>query len=141
MVWTNEFELERIDGSDVHQVEHLAQHREPYPVPEEPRDLLAHPDRSQVNVLTETHRGCDRRIARLFAGDDFDKDDQLRLYRMDNNRPFGVGHIRGESAHRKVGCRAPHEHIGADRRLDIPIAGRFCLGVFDDQLHHGSAGC
>jgi ABC-type branched-subunit amino acid transport system substrate-binding protein len=59
---------------------------------------------------------------------------------MDDDGPFGVGHPRGESGHRKVGCRAPHGHIRADHRLDIPIAGRFRPGVLDDRLHHGSAG-
>ena len=136
----NRVELERIGGADVHEVKHLAQQCEPHPVPQEPRDLLAHPDRSQADVVAEAHRGRDRLLARLFSGDDLNKDDQLRLDRMDDDGSFGVGHARGEPRHRKVGCRAPQEDIGSDHRLDIPVARRLDLGVLDDRLHDRSAG-
>ena len=59
---------------------------------------------------------------------------------MDDDGTLGVGHVRGEPRHREVGRRAPQERLGADHRLDLPVAGRLHLGVLDDRLHHGGAG-
>ena len=101
---------------------------------------LLHANRSQADVVAEAHRRGDRLVARPLSGDDLDEDDQLRLHRMDDDGSLRVGHARGEPRHRKVGCRAPQERIGADRRLDVPVAGRLHLGVLDDRLHHGGAG-
>ena len=97
-------------------------------------------DRSQADIVAEAHRGRDRLLARAFSGDDFGEDDQRRLDRMDDDGPFGMGHARGEPRHRKVGCRAPQQRVGADDRLDVPVAGGLDLGVLDDRLHDRSAG-
>jgi len=52
-------QLDRIYGSDVHEMQHLAQHRKPDPVPQAPKDLLAHvrgsqPTSSQKRIVVET---------------------------------------------------------------------------------------
>ena len=132
-------ELLRIGGADVDEVEHFAQHREPHAVPEKAWDLLANADRAKADVVAEAHRGGHRLLARALAGDHLDEDDQLRLHRMQDDRPFRVCHVGGQPRHREVRGRAPQQRIGVDDRLDVAVARRLGLGVLDDRLHHRDA--
>jgi hypothetical protein len=73
-------ELAWIDRADVDEVQHLAQEREPDPVPQEARDLPVHANRPHAHFAAEAHRGRHGLLRRSLPGDDLDEDDQLRLY-------------------------------------------------------------
>jgi hypothetical protein len=121
-------------------VQHLTQHGEPDPVPQEPRDLFSELDRPQLDVLAEACGGQRRGFTGSFSGDNFDENDSLRLDRMHDDGAFGMRHVCAEPGHRKVGRRTPQQRIDPNRRLDFPIAGRLHRSILDDCLHHCGAG-